>query len=130
MKIQDQKNLWWVFFAASLLTSAPVTAYMPLNTDDAGTTTKGTYQIEQFFYSLIQVGQSADNADVATSGEDYQGSGNAQAFPFTFSRGLTDNIDLQFALVDRRPGVCRIYLSIDEFGSERCPYKGKISFLQ
>jgi hypothetical protein len=97
MKIRDQKNLRWVLFAASLLTSVPVTAYMPLNTDDAGTTTKSTYQIEQFFYSLIQVGQSADNADVATSGEDYQGSGSAQAFPFTFSRGLTDNIDLQFA---------------------------------
>jgi hypothetical protein len=70
---------------------------MPLNTDDAGTTAKGGYQIEQFFYSLVQVGQSADNSAVATSGEDYQGSGNAQAFPFTFSRGLTDNIDLQFA---------------------------------
>ena len=69
---------------------------MPLNTDDAGTTAKGGYQVEQFYYSLLQVGQSADNSAVASSGADYQGSGNAQAFPFTFSRGLTDNIDLQF----------------------------------
>ena len=85
-----------IFGASLLVVSGPATAYMPLNTDDAGTTAKGGYQVEQFYYSLLQVGQSADNSAVASSGADYQGSGNAQAFPFTFSRGLTDNIDLQF----------------------------------
>jgi hypothetical protein len=97
MKSSRQIRFHIFAFYGLLFVSHPVAAYMPLNTDDAGTTTKGGYQVEQFYYSLIQVGQSADNSAVASSGEDYQGSGNAQAFPFTFSRGLTDNIDLQFA---------------------------------
>ena len=79
-----------------LIVTRPAAAYMPLNTDDAGTTTKGGYQIEQSFYSLIKVGPAIDNDAVTTSGEDYQGSSNARAFPFTFSRGLADNIELQF----------------------------------
>jgi hypothetical protein len=97
MKIIRQRMYRVYQVVALLLVSFPTAAYMPLNTDDAGTTAKGTYQVEQYFYSLIEVGQSTDSAVAATSGEDYQGVGNAQAFPFTFSRGLTDNIDLQFA---------------------------------
>ncbi len=97
MKISCHRSFHIISFCGLLLINLPAAAYMPLNTDDAGTTAKGGYQVEQFFYSLLQVGQSADNSAVASSGEDYQGSGNAQAFPFTFSRGLADNIDLQFA---------------------------------
>ena len=97
MKIICRQRCKIVVLSGLLQICLPALAYMPLNTDDAGTTTKGGYQVEQSFYSLIQVGQGSDNAAVTTSGEDYQGSGNAQAFPFTFSRGLTDNIDLQFS---------------------------------
>ena len=82
---------------AAALVSGQASAYMPLNTDDAGTTVKGGYQVEQFMYSLLLVGQSSVAGGVTTTGEDYQGIDNATAFPFTFSRGLTDNIDLQFA---------------------------------
>lgn len=97
MKKYLQASLCYVSFGWLLLSSLPVAAYMPLNTDDAGTTAKGGYQIEQYFYSLLQVGQSSTGPDAVSSGEDYQGVDNARAFPFAFSRGMTDNLDLQFA---------------------------------
>jgi len=84
------------FCLALLLVSLPVHAYMPLNTDDAGTTAKGGYQVEQYFYTLLLVGQDATDSGSVSSGEDYQGVGNARAFPFAFSGGLTDRVDLQF----------------------------------
>lgn len=96
MKIGRQLSLYVILFGC-LLSSLPAAAYMPLNTDDAGTTAKGGYQIEQYFYSLLQVGQSSSGFDAVSSGEDYQGVDNARAFPFTFSRGMTENLDLQFA---------------------------------
>jgi len=96
MKEYLQKSLCVFSFGWLLLGSPPVVAYMPFNTDDAGTTAKGSYQIEQYFYTLLQVGQGSTDTGSVSSGEDYQGVGNARAFPFAFSRGLTDNIDLQF----------------------------------
>jgi len=95
MKISRRLSLHVILFGC-LLSSLPAAAYMPLNTDDAGTTAKGGYQIEQYFYSLVQVGQSSTGLDAVSSGEDYQGVDNARAFPFAFSRGVTDNLDLQF----------------------------------
>ncbi len=79
-----------------LLSSYPVAAYLPFTTDDAGTNAKGGFQVEQYFYTLLLVGQGSTDTGSVSSGEDYQGVGNARAFPFAISRGLTDNIDLQF----------------------------------
>lgn len=85
------------FLALALFLSClPAHAYMPLNTEDAGTTAKGGYQVEQYFYRVLQVGQNSTDSGSVSSGQDYEGSGNAKAFPFAFSGGLTDNIDLQF----------------------------------
>ena len=85
------------FFALALFLSClPAHAHMPLNTEDAGTTAKGGYQFEQYFYRLLQVGQNSTDSGSVSSGQDYEGSSNAKAFPFAFSGGLTDNIDLQF----------------------------------
>lgn len=72
-------------------------AYSPLNTDDAGTTAKGSNQIEQYFFSILQVGQGDNGEDSTSSGEDFSGIGNATGFPFSYSRGLTDNSDLTFS---------------------------------
>ena len=72
-------------------------AYSPLNTDDAGTTAKGTNQIEQYFFSILQVGQGDDGQDTTSSGEDFSGIGNATGFPFAYSRGLTDTSDITFS---------------------------------
>jgi hypothetical protein len=73
-----------------------VQAYSPLNTDDAGTTAKGTNQVEQYVFSILQVGQETDDANNSSSGEDFSGIGNATGFPFAYARGLTDNSDLTF----------------------------------
>lgn len=96
MKEYLQKILCVFSLGWLLLGSPPVVAYMPFNTDDAGTNAKGGFQVEQYFYTLLLVGQDSTDMGSVSSGEDYQGVGNARAFPFAFSRGLTDNIDLQF----------------------------------
>ncbi len=80
-----------------LASVSPAWAYSPLNTDDAGTTARGTNQIEQYFFVINQYdpAQAADRAD--SSGEDYQGVGTARAFPFVYMRGLTDNLEASFS---------------------------------
>jgi len=96
MKIIRHVNFCIFCLCGLLFGSFPVAAYMPLNTDDAGTTVKGGYQVDQYFYTLLLVGQDPTDSGSVSSGEDYQGVGNARAFPFAFSGGLTENIDLQF----------------------------------
>ena len=82
-------------FPFLILLPAIAYGYSPFVTDDAGTTVKHTFQIEQYFYSLLQVGQ--DSADAVSSGEDFQGLGDATAFPMTFAYGLSDRIELNFS---------------------------------
>jgi hypothetical protein len=84
---------------SALFSSGLSHAYSPLNTDDAGTTAKGTNQVEQYFFSILQVGQgdNGENSSNSSSGEDFSGIGNATAFPFSYSRGLTDNSDMTFS---------------------------------
>lgn len=72
-------------------------AYAPLNTDDASTTTKGANQVEQYFFSILQVGQSNEAEDSISSGEDFNGIGDATGFPFTYTRGLTDHSEVGFS---------------------------------
>jgi len=72
-------------------------AFEPLNTDDAGTVVKGLNQIEQYFFTTASHGGgSANPADVITPGEEYFGSQGAKAFPFTFTRGVTDDVEISF----------------------------------
>ncbi len=70
-------------------------AFEPLNTDDAGTVPKGLNQIEQYFFTTASHGGgSANTVDIITPGEEYFGGQGAKAFPFTYTRGVTDNIEL------------------------------------
>ncbi|OYY21501.1 MULTISPECIES: hypothetical protein [unclassified Polynucleobacter] len=72
-------------------------AFEPLNTDDAGTVPKGLNQIEQYFFTTASHGGgSANTVDIITPGEEYFGGQNAKAFPFTYTRGVADNIELSF----------------------------------
>lgn len=72
-------------------------AFEPLNTDDAGTVAKGLNQIEQYFFTTASHGgASADTVDIITPGEEYFGGQNAKAFPFTYTRGIADNVELSF----------------------------------
>jgi hypothetical protein len=70
-------------------------AFEPLNTDDAGTVPKGFNQIEQYFFTTASHGGGSSNpADVITPGEEYFGGQDARAFPFTYTRGVADNVEL------------------------------------
>ena len=70
-------------------------AFEPLNTDDAGTVAEGFNQIEQYFFTTASHGGgSANTADVITPGEEYFGGQGARAFPFTYTRGVSDNVEL------------------------------------
>ncbi|CAM3825224.1 hypothetical protein [Polynucleobacter antarcticus] len=76
----------------------PVLSYgfEPLNTDDAGTVKKSSNQIEQYFFKTATHGHntvSSKSSQIITPGEEYFGVSQAQAFPFTYTRGLTENIE-------------------------------------
>ncbi|QWD80968.1 hypothetical protein [Polynucleobacter sp. MWH-S4W17] len=79
-------------FLAFLLLPAFAYAFEPLNTDDAGTVKAGGNQIEQYFFSINRNGGS-QQADVMTPGEEYTGRTDAKAFPFTYTRGLSDQLE-------------------------------------
>lgn len=70
--------------------------FEPLNTDDAGTVQSGGNQIEQYFFSINR-NENNQSADIVTPGEEYIGRTDAKAFPFTYTRGLTDNIEASFS---------------------------------
>ena len=81
-----------------LLVSLPVYAFEPLNTDDAGTVAPGKNQIEQYFFAINRHNStSAAPTDIVTPGEEYSGQTNARAFPFTYTRGLSDTIEASVA---------------------------------
>lgn len=84
------------FFAILLLfNSAICNAFEPLNTDDAGTVKIGTNQIEQYYFRTpSHGGGSATTVDIITPGEEYFGNSGAKAFPFTYTRGVTENIEM------------------------------------
>lgn len=74
-------------------------AFEPLNTDDAGTVKKNTNQIEQYFYAINQVNQDPGlNEDSVTPGQEFIGSGSSKAFPFTYTRGVADNVEMAFGV--------------------------------
>ncbi|MBU3615733.1 hypothetical protein [Polynucleobacter sp. JS-Polo-80-F4] len=75
-----------------LLVPTLVFAFEPLNTDDAGTVKAGGNQIEQYFFSINRQGGS-QQADIITPGEEYTGRTDAKAFPFTYTRGLSNQVE-------------------------------------
>ena len=70
--------------------------FEPLNTDDAGTVKAGGNQIEQYFFAINRHGENIQS-DITTPGEEYAGINNARAFPFTYTRGITENIEASFS---------------------------------
>ncbi len=82
---------------AALATIAlPAHAFEPLNTDDAGTVGKKVNQIEQYFY-VLHNNVGGNPGSVATPGEEFRGVGNAKAFPFTYTYGLSDTTEFSLA---------------------------------
>ena len=87
-----------LFFLAMVISVLPwhVHAFEPLNTDDAATIGKSVNQIEQYFY-VLHNNTPGNPGSVATPGEEFRGIGNAKAFPFTYTHGLTDTTELSIA---------------------------------
>jgi hypothetical protein len=78
-----------------LLLPLSVSAFEPLNTDDAGTVPKDRNQIELYFFQTGTHGDStASTIDLLTPGEEYFGLGNAKALPFTYTRGVSENVEI------------------------------------
>ncbi|WP_108508667.1 hypothetical protein [Polynucleobacter acidiphobus] len=73
-----------------------VHAFEPLNTDDAGTIGKSVNQIEAYFYSLRNFAPG-DPGSTATPGEEFRGDGNAKAFPFTYTYGISETTEIAFS---------------------------------
>lgn len=68
-------------------------AFEPLNTDDAGTVPKNQNQIEQYFFTTASHGAGSTSVDLITPGEEYFGGSGAKAIPFTYTRGISSNIE-------------------------------------
>ena len=81
---------------ALILVPALALAFEPLNTDDAGTVKAGGNQIEQYFFSINRHGGD-QQSDIVTPGEEYTGRTDAKAFPFTYTRGLSDSVEASFS---------------------------------
>ncbi len=72
--------------------------FEPLNTDDAGTVKANSNQIEQYFFSINRHGSTGPlPVDLITPGEEYAGQNSAKAFPFTYTKGLTDSLEASIA---------------------------------
>lgn len=70
-------------------------AFEPLNTDDAGTVPKDRNQIELYFFKTGTHGDStANSAALIAPGEEYFGIDSAKVFPFTYIRGISENVEI------------------------------------
>lgn len=70
--------------------------FEPLNKDDAGTVKAGGNQIEQYFFAINRH-PGNPQSDITIPGEEYTGINDARAFPFTYTRGLTEEIEASFS---------------------------------
>jgi hypothetical protein len=86
----------WLLFGALLLPGLAL-GFEPLNTDDAGTVGAGRNQIEQYFISINRNGGGSQSTDLITPGEEYSGRTDAKAYPFTYTRGLSDSVEASFS---------------------------------
>jgi hypothetical protein len=87
------KNLCLTLITLFLISRAQ--AFEPLNTDDAGTVKKGGNQIEMYFYSIHKLNQPAGpGQDVSSPGAEFVGPGSTKSFPFTYTRGVSENVEI------------------------------------
>ena len=86
----------WLLIGALLLPKIAI-AFEPLNTDDAGTVKAGGNQIEQYFISINRNGGGSQSTDLITPGEEYTGRTDAKAYPFTYTRGISNSVEASFS---------------------------------
>lgn len=79
----------------SLFCSIPAHAYFPFITDDTGTQGEGGNQLELNYVFIKERG-----VGIAENGTYYSGDfGTSNSFPMTYTRGLTDNLDVFVGIV-------------------------------
>ena len=84
-----------IFALTTLFLINGAQAFEPLNTDDAGTIRQGSNQIEMYFYSINKVNQPAGpSQNISNPGEEFLGPGSTKSFPFTYTRGISENIEI------------------------------------
>jgi hypothetical protein len=84
-----------IFALMTLFLIGQAQAFEPLNTDDAGTVKKDGNQIEMYFYSINKVDQpTGSGQDLSSPGSEFLGPGSANAFPFTYTRGISENVEI------------------------------------
>jgi hypothetical protein len=87
------KNLLLALMTFFLISQA--LAFEPLNTDDAGTVKKGGNQIEMYFYSINKINQpTGPGQDISSPGAEFSGPGSTKSFPFTYTRGVAENVEI------------------------------------
>jgi hypothetical protein len=90
--------LFKFLLSSALFISCFAFAFEPLNTDDAGTVKADGNQIEQYFFTIQRHGSTNSvPIELVTPGEEFIGSGNARAFPFTYTKGLTETVEASFS---------------------------------
>jgi hypothetical protein len=85
----------FIFALTTLFFIGQAQAFEPLNTDDAGTVKKDGNQIEMYFYSINKVDQpTGSGQDLSSPGEEFLGPGSTKSFPFTYTRGIAENVEI------------------------------------
>jgi len=98
--MRTQRNLYRIqalgmtVCAVAALTLTPLSyGYAPLNTDDAGTVGHKTNQVELYGNFAKEYGTASDQVDPTSATVDYEGGGAVRSVPFTYTRGITDELD-------------------------------------
>ena len=81
--------------------------FEPLNKDDAGTVKAGGNQIEQYFFAINRHPGNLQS-NITTPGEEYTGINDARAFPFTYTQGLTEEIEALFSPQRTTPNLAEV----------------------
>ena len=85
----------FIFALTTLFFIGQAQAFEPLNTDDAGTVKNDGNQIEMYFYSINKVDQpTGSGQDLSSPGEEFLGPGSTKSFPFTYTRGIAENVEI------------------------------------
>jgi hypothetical protein len=88
-----------IFFLITLLAAINSYAYEPFLTDDASTTEKGSSQIELYYYRVLdKPDPNAAPGLESLPGEEFVGSSIAKFVPFSYTYGVTENIEATFGV--------------------------------
>lgn len=80
------------------LTPRLVFSFEPFLTDDSGTVEKGKNMIELFYFGILERANPSGPIDLNLPGEEFVSATRASVIPFTYTRGITENIEASVGL--------------------------------